>query len=190
MASADLEGLPPTSIRWLKRSEYDGLVASGSFADERVELLYGRIVAMSPQGGQHASVIRRLSRIFDGVMRGRGAIQVQLPLAATDHSEPEPDFAIVDGVDHVEDHPSQAHLVIEVADSSRALDLKTKARLYAEMGVPDYWVVDLARRELVVHRDPAGDRYREVRTFAAGASVEVLRFPDVVVRVDDVLPPA
>jgi Uma2 family endonuclease len=177
-------------IRLLRRSEYDALVSSGSFENERLELLYGQLVTMGPQGTAHAFSVQRLSKLLTLALGQRADVRIQLPVAASDDSEPEPDVAVVDVGDYLDDHPSDCHLVIEVADSSRKTDLELKARLYAEMGVPDYWVVDLARRELVVHRDPAGDRYREVRTFAAGTSVEVLRFPDVIVRVDDVLPPA
>jgi Uma2 family endonuclease len=57
------------------------------------------------------------------------------------------------------------------------------------MNVPDYWVIDLVARELVVHRDPAGDRYREIRTVGATARIELLRFPDVAISVSDILPP-
>jgi Uma2 family endonuclease len=177
-------------IRLLRRSEYDRLVSSGAFESERLELLYGQLVTMSPQGTAHAFSLQRLSKSLTLALGQRADVRIQLPLAASDDSEPEPDVAVVDIRDYLDDHPSACHLVIEVADSSRKTDLELKARLYAEMNVPDYWVVDLARRELVVHRDPAADRYREVRTFGAGASVEVLRFPDIVVRVDDVLPPA
>lgn len=177
-------------IRLLRRSEYDRLVSSGAFERERLELLYGQLVTMRPQGTAHAFSLQRLSKSLTLALGQQADVRIQLPLAASDDSEPEPDVAVVDIGDYLDDHPSACHLVIEVADSSRKTDLELKARLYAEMSVPDYWVVDLARRELVVHRDPAADRYREVRTFGAGASIEVLRFPDIVVRVDDVLPPA
>jgi Uma2 family endonuclease len=177
-------------IRRLRRSEYDRLIAMGVFENESLELLYGQLVTMSPQGTAHAYAIRRINNYLVQALARRAEVLVQSPVAASDDSEPEPDVAVVDVGDYLDDHPSACHLVIEVADSSRKTDLELKARLYAEMGVPDYWVVDLARRVLVVHRAPAGDRYDEVRTFGTGASVEVLRFPDVVVRVDDVLPPA
>ena len=120
----------------------------------------------------------------------RAEVRSQSPLAASDESEPEPDVAVLPPGAYLDDHPRAAHLVVEVADSSRAKDLGVKARLYAEMGVPDYWVVDLARRELVVHRDPAPDRYREVRTLGAGDAIALLAFPEVTVRIADILPPA
>jgi Uma2 family endonuclease len=92
--------------------------------------------------------------------------------------------------DYLDDFATCCHLVVEVADSSRRKDLGPKARLYAEMGVLDYWVLDIQRRALVVHRAPAGDHYDDVRTLSGGAEIALLAFPDVVVRVDDVLPPA
>ena len=189
MLPLDPEAVPPESIRPLKRSEYDRLVATGAFAGERVELLYGRLVPMSPQGGEHASAIRRLTRLLFRALGERGELQVQCPLAGVAESEPEPDFAVVDGVEHRTDHPSMAHLVIEVADSSRIKDLRVKSRQYAQMGIPEYWVLDLDRHELVVHRDPADDRYREVRALTAGARVALVRFPDIELAVADLLPP-
>jgi Uma2 family endonuclease len=144
---------------------------------------------MSPQGTAHAYAIQRFINALVVALAQRALVRVQAPVVASDESEPEPDVAVVDIEDYLDDHPAACHLVIEIADSSRKTDLELKARLYAEMGVPDYWVVDLQRRELVVHRDPVTDRYREVRTLVAGGAIAVLAFPDVVVRVDDVLPP-
>lgn len=176
-------------IRPLKRSEYDKLVELDAFQDERVELLYGRIVEMSPQKGPHATAIRRTAKLLARALGDRAEVQVQLPLAASDESEPEPDIAVIDGVDHVEDHPTSAHLVVEIADSSRKKDLIIKAPVYAAMNVPEYWVLDVEREELIVHRDPAQDGYRQVATFARGDRIAMLAFTDVVLRVDDMLPP-
>jgi Uma2 family endonuclease len=175
-------------VRPLRRAEYDKLVSMGAFADERVELLYGQLVTMTPQGTAHSYPMRALNKLLVQRLGDRASVQVQQPVAASDESEPEPDLAVVPPGDYLDDHPSQCHLVIEIADSSRAKDLGPKARLYAEMGVPDYWVVDLERRALVVHRGPAVDRYQDIRTLAGG-EIALLAFPDVGVRVDDVLPP-
>jgi len=189
MSPLDPERLPPETIRPLKRVEYDHLVELGAFQDERVELLYGWLVAMSPQGAAHSFVVRELLNLLAVALAGRAKVQVQAPLAASDESEPEPDLAVLPPASYVDDHPTTAHLVVEVADSSRTKDLTVKARLYAEMAVPEYWVADLARGMLVVHREPAIDRYAEVRTYSRDGEVALLRFPDVVVRIADILPP-
>lgn len=190
MLPLDPEAVPPESIRPLKRSEYDRLVAAGAFEGERVELLYGRLVPMSPQGGAHASAIRRLTRRLFEALGDRAEVQVQCPLAGVGESEPEPDFAVVDGIEHRADHPAAAHLVVEVADSSRIKDLRVKSVQYAEMGIPEYWVLDLTRSELVVHRVPQHGRYQDVAVHAAGAQVALVRFPDVSFAVADLLPAA
>ncbi|HYU16175.1 MAG TPA: Uma2 family endonuclease [Candidatus Acidoferrum sp.] len=189
MSPLDLETMLPESLRPLKRAEYDRLVAMGMFDEERLELLHGRLVAMSPQGNEHVYSVRRLTMILTPALLGRAQVQILGPVAASDESEPEPDVAVLTLDDFLEDHAHTAYLIVEVADSSRKRDLNLKPQLYAEMGVPDYWVLDLAKRELVVHRDPGGDRYREIRTFGPGDSVALLQLPDVVVRVADVLPP-
>jgi Uma2 family endonuclease len=189
MRSAELEGVDPKSIRPLRRSEYDRLVAMGAFAEERLELLEGTIVAMSPQGTAHAYCVRRLTGLLVRALGDRAVVQVQGPLAASDESEPEPDVVVLEPGDYLDDHPRSAHLVIEVADTSRGKDLHVKARLYAQMSIPDYWVFDLERRELVIHRRPSGPRYEEVRALDEWNRAELLRFPDVRVQVSEILPP-
>ena len=166
-------------IRPLKRSEYDRLVEVGAFDEERVELLYGRIVAMSPQGGEHATVVARLAKWLTIGIGDRAEVRVQSPLAASDEHEPEPDVAIVDVPTSRAEHPSVAHLVIEVMDSSRQRDLAVKPAIYAAMGAPEYWVIDVLRREAIIHRDPDGGRYRQQTTVGETATLTVLRFADL-----------
>jgi len=190
MMPLDPEAVPPASVRPLKRAEYDRLVALGVFGEERLELLYGCMVAKSPQSTAHSYSVRRFNMLLTPALVGRAQVQIQGPVAASNESEPEPDVAVLALDAYLDDHAGAAHLIVEVADSSRKRDLSLKPQLYAEMNVPDYWVLDLARRELIVHRDPAGDRYREIRTFGPADSVALVEFPDVVVRVADVLPPA
>jgi len=176
-------------IRPLKRSEYDRLVEMDAFAGERVELLFGRIVAMSPQNRPHSWTVSRLAEWLIGSLGGKVEVLIQGPLAASDEHEPEPDIALVQRNPSTKDHPTSAHLVIEVADSSRQRDLGLKPAIYAAMNVADYWVVDLQRREIVIHRDPARDRYRQISTFGDDATVALLAFPEVSARVADLLPP-
>jgi Uma2 family endonuclease len=184
-----LEGVESDSVRPLRRSEYDRLVDLGVFQEERLELLEGRLVEMSPQGNAHAYSIRRLDRLLQRALGDRAEVQIQGPIAASDLSEPEPDVAVLEPGDYLDERPQSAHLIVEVADTSRAKDLGLKARLYAHMQVPDYWVIDLERRQLVVHRQPQHDRYGEVRTLAESEELTLARFPDVRIRLSEVLPP-
>jgi Uma2 family endonuclease len=89
MRSVELEGVDPESIRPLRRSEYDRLVAMGAFADERLELLEGTIVAMSPHGTAHAYCVRRLTGLLVRALGDRAVVQVQGLFAASDECEPE-----------------------------------------------------------------------------------------------------
>lgn len=141
--------------------EYDELVELGAFEDQRVELIEGLILDMSPKSERHEAAIRWLlnkwiSRTLDPD-KHEFAASGSLRLST---SEPEPDIAIVDR-DIGPKHPSSAVLVIEVALSSRERDLTVKPRLYAP-AVKEYWVLDLSRDEMVVHRDPGPDGYRDI----------------------------
>lgn len=183
--------LPPR--RRLKRAEYDHLVALGAFDGERIELLFGELVPMSPQGRPHRWLVQTLQERLQASLPRRVAVQTQAPVMAKGDSEPEPDVAVFDRTEHRPDClPSTIYLVIEVADSSRARDLKVKRRLYAESEYPEYWVFDLVERQLHIHRDPRDDDYREVLVLApeAGVTVSPTHFPELVLEVAPLFPPA
>lgn len=188
MEPADFALLPADKLRRLSRREYHVLADAGMFENERVELLYGRIVAMSPQKPPHAGRVHALTQLLTRALSGRGDVRVQLPLAASDDSEPEPDLAVVDPGRYDDEHPRTAHLVVEIAHSSRLTDLRLKPPLYAAMGVPEYWVIDLDRDAVVVHREPDADGYRRIETLGRGHRVALAWFPEVTFDVDDLLP--
>src|SRR5512144_538416 len=108
--------IEPELVRSFKRSEYDRMVELGLFQDERVELIRGVLVKMSPQLAPHASTIRKLTQLLMAQLQGRFALSIQSPLALSDDSEPEPDVAIVPLGDYDAEHPRTALLIIEVAD--------------------------------------------------------------------------
>src|SRR5690349_13016770 len=122
-------------VRPLHRVEYDRLVELGCFADERIELLEGTLVRMSPQGPRHHGCIQALLDCLFPQVGGRAKVRVQGPLAAGESSEPEPDLALVEPAAYRTEHPSAAFLVIEVAATSVRKDLVTMARIYAAAGV-------------------------------------------------------
>jgi len=183
----NLPAVDSDRIRRLRREEYDRLVDAGVFDREHVELIRGVIIRMPPQGAPHAGPIESLTEILVLALAGRARVRVQLPLIGPDDSEPEPDIAVVPFGEPHKEHPSVAHLVIEVARTSQAYDRGTKGPLYAEMGVPEYWIVDVPNRTIEVHREPAGDRYARVETLGPGAVITLVAFPDVAVPVVRVL---
>jgi len=163
----------PEEIHRLSIDDYHRLIESGGLEDARVELIDGLVVDMSPKSPQHEDAIAWLVRWL------RIALDVEAfdmfvtrPLTF-ETSEPEPDITVVSrwsprNGDSA--HPSSALLVIEVAHSSRSRDLGTKPLVYAPH-VAEYWVVDLDRRCVVVHRDPDGETYRSVTIVADGESL-------------------
>lgn len=169
--------------RPLRRAEYDRLGQLGFFADEKVELLDGIIVTMSPINEPHNELEALLNELIVKALPPHLIARPQCSLALSETSEPEPDLAIVERTKRT-DHPSHALLVVELAASSLNKDLGIKAKLYARAGIPDYWVVEIEARTIVVHRDPDRDRYTSVRRFDSAASVQALLVPEVVVCLD------
>jgi Uma2 family endonuclease len=177
-------------IRPLLRKEYDHLVELGAFDSERVELLNGYIVRMTPQRAPHASVVQRLTHrlIAELALPGKASVRCQLPLALTVDSEPEPDLAIVPRGDYELEHPHTALWVIEVADSSIDRDRVEKAGIYATAMVPEYWVINVTRREIEVRTEPADGVYMRVTPYRQGESVSPRAFPELVLAIDEIMP--
>jgi Uma2 family endonuclease len=181
------EEIRPERVRPLRRAEYDKLVELGAFnEDERIELLYGTLVAMSPQEPPHAGVLTELPTRFIRALGDRAVVRVQLPLALTEDSEPEPDLAIVPPGNYRKAHPSQALLIVEVADSSLRKDRIVKAQLYAEAGIPEYWLINLAEDLVLVHWGPEPKGYREIVEHRDG-ELRPIAFPDLALSVGDIL---
>lgn len=176
-------------VRPLLRVEYDRLVLDGVFQDQRVQLLEGELIEMSPQGVEHAEAIWHLTRLFAPVL-ARYDLGIQTPLAASDESEPEPDLAVFRREAVRRDLPRSARLVIEVAAGSLGVDLGRKARIYAKNGVPDYWVLDLKRGEIIVHRRPnrPAGKYASVRRYQGLDSLSPLKLRQLEFRAAELFP--
>jgi len=178
---------PAEVIRPLRRVEYDQLVALGVFQDERVELLDGALYAMSPIGIPHNFAVQELTELLILALHGRAKVRPQMSFAASELSEPEPDLTITPLVPWDTEQANQAHLIIEVAESSLAIDRGRKRRLYASCGVPEYWIVNLPERCIEVYTAPVGNAYAHVEKYGPGQAIRLGAFNDVEVRVSDVL---
>lgn len=177
-AGRSLTDMTEVRVRPLRRVEYDLLVDQGMFGeDERIQLLDGELVEMSPQKAPHAGIVEALNERLMPALVGRARVRVQLPLGAGEHSEPEPDVAIVPADEPRDRHPERALLVIEVADTTLGLDLVRKARIYAEAGVPVYWVIDVRRDVVHVHTDPTAGGYATVTENGPDAALDVCGVP-------------
>ena len=157
------------------------------FDDERVELLRGVVVRMSPHDPRQAEAIRRLVRMFVLAAGERAVVSPQLSFAASDDSQPEPDLALLPPGDYAQAHPSQALLVMEVATTSLRKDRGVKAELYAEAGVPEYWIVNLVAREVEVLRAPEDGRYTEQVVRRPGEVLSPLALPGLHLPVGDLV---
>jgi Uma2 family endonuclease len=182
--------------RWTKE-EYYRLGELGFFHGQRVELIEGRLMVQCPQKSLHGGIVDLLTEILSLRLPPSHRLRVQLPLDIGQTSEPEPDFAIVQGTrrQYLAAHPTSALLVIEVADSSLSYDREQKGSLYARAGLLDYWIVNLVDDRVEVYRDPVPDaahlygyRYASRVDLVPPASIAPLALPGMVVAVADMLP--
>ncbi len=173
------------------RLEYQALLDQGVLGPaDKVELIDGRVVPMSPEGSMHSASMGLTADALRRIFGDGFAVRVQNPLALDPDGEPEPDIAVVKGGHrrYARQHPTDAVIVVEVAESSLAEDRTTKARLYARAGILDYWIVNLVDRVVEVHRAPSANAYATVTTFGPEDSVAPLAAPDRPIQVADLLP--
>ena len=184
-------GMPFTARRF-SVDEYDRMGRAGVFhEDDRMELLDGQIVEMSPIGPGHAGCVRALTSLLARLVAGRALVSVQNPVRLGEHSEPQPDVALLvpraDAYRPAHPQPKDVLLVIEVADASLEHDRDVKVPLYAAAGVPEVWLVNLTEDAITLYRDPVGGRFATLRTTRRGETLTALRLPDVTLRVEDIL---
>jgi len=185
-------------VRLWTRQEYERMAAQGLFApEERVELIEGEIVAMTPQGSLHMTAIMLVQGALQRLFHIGYIVTTQLPLALGLRSMPEPDCAVLPGSprDYRAAYPTTAVLVVEVAETTLQFDRIEKGSLYAAGGVLDYWIVNLVDRVLEVYRDPGpqagapfGHAYRTSLRLGPGDRVAPLAAPQAPIAVADLLP--
>lgn len=165
--------------RWT-RAEYRRIGKLGLLGSEpRAELVEGIIYDKPRQCPEHATGLQLAGEALRPLCPPGSFLRAQMPLALSHDSEPEPDVAVVPGspLDYSRSHPTTALLVVEVADSSLRKDRGPKRDLYARVGIPEYWIVDLAGRTLEVYRDPVQGIYRSRQTRHEDDSVSPLFAP-------------
>lgn len=171
------------------REAYHRMAEAGVFGpDPRVELLDGEIMMMSPIGPMQGALVRRLMKFFVKNLPETIECSVQLPIVASDHSEPEPDIALVrrrdDDYQHEHPTPADVILLIEVSERSLKVDLGRKLQLYAAIGIAEYWVVDVAKQIVLVHREPTGTSYKRVETLGLDAVIAPVSAPECRLELD------
>lgn len=181
-------------IRLFTSKEYHRMAESGILdSNERVELLAGQIVKMAAKGTPHSAAVTRTETLLRNCLGEQVLIRLQDPVQLDDYSEPEPDIALVipDSL-YYEDHhpnPSEVYLIIEIADTTIRQDCGLKARIYAQSGITDYWVLDVNNRQLHVFREPSQNGYQSELILSDSGSVSPLAFPNVTITVGEMLRP-
>ncbi len=159
--------------------------------DDRVELLDGQIVQMTPIGVRHAACVNRLNALITGLTGTRATVSIQNPLILGEHEEPQPDVAVLryraDGYQTGHPRALDTLLVVEVADTSLAYDRDVKIPLYARAGIPEAWLVDLTTDRIAVYREPHAGRYGHLRSAGPGDMLTPVHLPDVTLAVTDIL---
>lgn len=163
-------------------SDYHRMAETGILREtDNVELIEGEIIDMAPIGSRHAFVVTRLAGLFTLAAGEKYLVSTQNPIRMDDHSEPQPDLALLKPGNYMDHLPGPADilLIVEVADSSIDYDRGVKLELYARHGIPEVWLLDLAGNQLSVHRQPVDGQYRLVDKPEAGEVVRPLLAPEM-----------
>jgi Uma2 family endonuclease len=172
--------------------EYERMGEVGIFDPaDRVELLDGEIVTMSPIGPKYAGVVNRIAACLFRSLDDRATVIVQNPLRLLPRSEPQPDLVVArfrrDFYQSAHPTAEDVLLVIEVADSSLRTDRAVKLPIYARQGIGEVWIVDLAADVVHVHTDPVHGAYREVCTVRSGETLKPRMVPDLELTIGEIL---
>lgn len=183
--------------RW-RRVEYERLVEAGFvWSGDSVELVGGELIVAEPQGSAHFTAVRAVEEALRAAFGAGWEVRGQAPLALDDESEPEPDVVVVPGTfrDYARQHPARPALIVEVSESSLAVDRYHKGSLYARAGLADYWIVNLVDGVLEVCRQPTAEPsapfgwcYASVGVLGREGFVAPLALPSARIRVADLLP--
>ncbi len=189
-------GEPGTLVEPRRRpfsvDEYYRMADSGILTDDdRVELIEGEIVQMTPIGSRHAACVKKLIKVFTNMIGGEEILSVQDPIRLDEFTEPEPDIAVLKERDdfYAKSHPGPEDvlLIIEVADASVRYDREVKIPLYAKAGIPEVWIVNLPDKTIEMFRNPVESGYEETSILRKGQSLSPTAFSEVEIRVEEIL---
>lgn len=151
--------------------DYHKMFESGVITEQdRVELIHGEIVRMSPIGSKHGGYVNALTNLITRILGNKITISVQNPVRLSRFSEPEPDIAILKNRDdfYTESHPTpeDVFFLVEVADTSIGYDFDVKLPLYAAAGIQEVWILDVNAQQITQHTLPDGNAYLNTDTFS------------------------
>jgi Uma2 family endonuclease len=159
--------------------------------EDRVELINGEILKMSPIGNPHVACVDRANALFAVSFTGKAIVSIQNPVLLNTYNEPQPDVVLMkarpDFYKLKRHMPEDVLLLIEVADTTLRFDRKVKLPIYAASGVTEVWIEDLQHDKILVFRDPKDDVYKTCLTFQRGDSISIAAMPDTIFKVEDLL---
>ncbi|MCB9435318.1 MAG: Uma2 family endonuclease [Ardenticatenaceae bacterium] len=172
--------------------EYHQMIAAGIFKeDDRLELIGGELITMSPIGPRHAAVVARMTRLLSQHFSDAALVWVQNPVGLEAYSEPEPDVALIqfrsDFYAQAHPEPEDILLLVEVSDTTLAYDRSVKLPLYAQAGVVEVWLVDVGNKAIEVYRQPAENGYQVQLSLRRGDMISLLLFPEIKLAVADIV---
>jgi len=191
MGEANMSAVLDPPRHQFSRAQYERMVESGIFGPEdRLELLEGEIIDMAPQKSRHATAVTLLTDALKTVFATDHTVRTQLPFSLDDHSQPEPDIAVVPGAprDYRDAHPTCAVLIVEVADTTLAYDRGRKLSAYARAGIPELWILDLNGETLEICRRPEQGGYAQRQVLKRGELVMPGAGSGAAVAVEELLP--
>ncbi len=184
MATRAAEGLPR---RRFTVAEIEAMVAAGILdEDERIELIGGEVVPMSPKGNHHEILKHALNIYWAKRLPDHLTFVPETTFRLTLDTYLEPDFVFWDDAAGIRGLKAEGvHLVVEIADSSYAYDIGRKAALYAGFGIKELWVIHAVRLETRIHREPSPEGYREIANFTADQLLTPAFAPELAVRLSE-----
>lgn len=170
-------------------TDYRRMLEAGILSeDDRVELIDGEVRAMSPIEPFHAAIVKRFNALLNQLIADTNIISIQDPIQLSDYTEPEPDIAILRLQEdfYATQHPTPPDvlLIIEVADSSVEYDREEKIPRYAQAGIPEVWLVDVANETVEQYTQPRIDQYGAKQTFERGQVIRVQSVPQIEILVN------
>jgi Uma2 family endonuclease len=178
--------------RIFSADEYHRMAEAGILSeDDRVELIDGEVVRVSPIGHTHGSCVKRLNSILNRRIGLLAIVSVQDPIRLNDYSEPEPDICLLKLSDnfYASGTPtaSDVLLVIEVSDSSVDFDRKVKVPLYAKAGIPEVWLAVVQQDRIEAYGQLVDGSYQTIRIVRRGESLSPERLPELVITAEEIL---
>ena len=172
--------------------EYYLMAQAGVFANQdRLELIDGEVVEMSPIGSTHQGCVDALCALLSEQLGKTAIVRVQGPIHIDEYSQPQPDIVLLkprrDFYRRSHPTPGDILLVIEVADTSVEYDREIKLPLYARAGIQEAWLVLLSKDVVEVHSSPRIGRYQKVQRLKRAKKVQSQMMPGLALSVDSIL---